>query len=241
MATIPAGFRGAAVPLAPGDLAAEAQSLRCSLAIIHAFSDIESGSSGFLSDGRPAALFEAHYFHKLTRGRFDASHPNISSPVWNRRLYGAGGAHQYDRLTEAMSLDRQAALQSCSVGRYQAMGFNYKMLGYQTVEDLWAAFCGGERAHLDGFGAFIRGSKLLPDLQANPPKFVSLAIGYNGAGEHANGYDTKLEAAWRHYVQKGENAPPSPVAFYARAANPSLIGNASLGAALLTAAMEHRV
>lgn len=183
-------------------------------------------------------LYEARYFSRQTRGKYDASHPNISSPIWNRSLYGPAGAHQYDRLAEAMRLDLNAALQSCSIGRYQVMVFNYRMLGYASPSDMWADFCAGERQHVKGFGAYITGAGLLPALRANPPEFVRLAIGYNGTGEHSLGYDTKLEAAWWYYEKHGENAAPSPVAAHARALRPSMIGNAEHGAALLAAAKK---
>ena len=46
--------------------------------------------------------------------------------------YGAGGAHQYERLAEAMSLDRRAALRSASWGIGQVMGFHAQVSGFQT-------------------------------------------------------------------------------------------------------------
>ena len=183
---VPTDFRGRAIPLAPGDINAEASVLQCSTAIIHAFSDIESAGGGFIpGDGRPKILFEARSFHVLTRGRFDLVAPNVSSPTWNRALYGAGGSHQYDRLAAALQLDRTAALDSCSIGRYQVMGSNSRMIGFASVEDMWAAYCDSERAHLDGFAAFCRAAGLVDELQADPPEFVRLALGYNGPGEPA--------------------------------------------------------
>jgi hypothetical protein len=233
MSTIPPNFKGKATPLGASDISNEAAALHCSVAIMHAFSDNESGGAAFIiHDGRPAMLYEARYFHHLTGGKYDQVNPNISSPVWNRALYGAPGAHQYDRLAAAMKLDPEAALQSCSIGRYQVMAFNFGMLGYKTVDDMWAAFCDGEPAHLAGFGAYIRATGLLPALQANPPKFTTLSVGYNGVGEHAQGYDTKLAAAYWHYVRNGDNAAPSPVAALSRAYYPQAIGSASIGAAL---------
>ncbi len=220
---IPVDFRGRALPLDPHDVSEEAAALRCSTAIIHAFSDLESGGvSGFLPDGRPKILFEARSFHVLTGGRFDLVASNVSSPVWNRGLYGAGGAHQYDRLAVALELDRTAALESCSIGRYQVMASNFRMIGYAAPEDMWAAFCDCERVHLDGFASFCLKAGLLLALQASPPEFVRLAIGYNGAGERANGYDQKLEVAFDHYCGRGENIVPSPLAPDARTENPTL-------------------
>src|SRR5262249_14797719 len=94
--TMPDNFRGAAMPLADADLDAAAADLGCERAVIDAVCDVESSGGGFLADGRPKILFEAHAFHKATGGRWDRTNPNISSPEWDRSLYGAGGAHQYE-------------------------------------------------------------------------------------------------------------------------------------------------
>ena len=73
---------------------------------------IETNGFGFLRDRRPVILYERHIFSKKTNHQFDASHPDISNPVGGG--YGAGGAHQYDRLERAISLNRTAALESAS-------------------------------------------------------------------------------------------------------------------------------
>lgn len=207
---IPINFKGAAKPLLPTDFRDEAALLQCEIAIIHAFADLESGgASGFLPDGRPQALFEAKAFHDRTGGRYDRVAPNISSAVWNRSLYGAGGAHQWDRFGIAYKLDPEAALLSMSIGRFQAMGFNFHLCGFNSVEDMYAAFCDSARAHLDGFSAFIRNAGLLPALRSSPPGFVKLAVGYNGAGERQNGYDQKLQVSFYHYAGLGEGIIPA--------------------------------
>ena len=196
----PADFRGTATPLGPDDITNAAAKLGCPVAIIHAFSDIESDGGGFLSTGEPVILLEAHVFSEKTGGVFDGSYPNISSPVWDRSLYGVGGLHQYDRLRQAMVLNPDAALQSCSWGRYQVMGSNFGILGYPTVADMAEAFCATEAAHLAGFDAFCTRNGLVRYMTSDPPDFVSLAIGYNGSGERANGYDQKLEARFDLYA-----------------------------------------
>lgn len=221
--TLPVGFKGRALPLGPDDISLVAGELNCTIAIVHAFSDIESAGSGFLPDGRLKILAEARVFHMQTGGRFDDTDPNISSPVWDRSLYGAGGAHQWDRFERMYNLAPEAALKSCSIGRFQVMGFNHKMVGFASVEDLWTAFADSERAHLDAFGEFIRAGGCVDEMQADPPDFVNLALFYNGAGERANGYDQKLEVTYYHYVSLGEGVVPtlSVLAPDARTENPT--------------------
>lgn len=205
---MPLEFAGAGTRLSAGDIDAEAQALGCASAVIHAVTDVEAAGSGFLPDGRPKLLFEAHSFYTLTRGRFGQS--NISTSTWDRSTYGAAGAHQYDRLAQAIKLDRNAALQSASWGLFQVMGSNYGVCAFKDVETFVDAMVsGGERAHLDAFAQFVEHNRLDAALRASPPQFATFARGYNGAGYAENGYDTKLAAAWRKWLSTSSAAPNS--------------------------------
>lgn len=223
MTAISTNFIGKHIALSPTDISDEASSLQCMTAIIHAFADLESGgASGFQPDGKPKALFEAKAFSDRTGGKYDHVAPTISSPTWNRALYGAGGQHQWDRFAIAANLDLQAALESMSIGKFQAMGFNYHLCGFASVQDMYAAYCDSEKAHLDGFSGFIKSAGLLAPLRSNPPGFVKLAVGYNGAGERQNGYDQKLEVSFYHLVSLGEGVIPTPSGIPSRVDNPTV-------------------
>ena len=171
-------FVGAATPLAAEDVAAAAGKLNCEPAAIWAVCDIESAGGGFLPDKRPKILFEAHIFGQLTQHRWDTTHPNISAPVWNRALYGADGAHQYDRLAEAIGLDRAAALQSASWGMFQILGMNYTVCCFAGVEEYVAAMCDSEGTQLSAFAEFCRHGGL--DRFLDTHDWAQFALGYNG-------------------------------------------------------------
>lgn len=188
-------FVGTATPLGATDVAVEAARLQCEAAAIWAVCDIESAGGGFLPDKRPKILFEAQVFGQLTKHRWDTSHPNVSSATWNRALYGADGAHQYDRLAEAMGLDSDAALQAASWGMFQILGMNYAACGFVDAEHYVTAMCANEAAHLAAFGAFCRHANLDRFLRAKD--WTQFALGYNGAGEAENDYAGKLAAAYR--------------------------------------------
>lgn len=205
---MPLAFAGAAAPLAAGDIESVAKTLNCGPAVVRAICDVESAGSGFLADGRPKILFEAHQFWIETKGRF--GHSNISSPAWDRSLYGAGGAHQYDRLAQAIKLARQSALRSASWGLFQIMGSNFSVCGFSDVEQMVTAMMTGERAHLDAFAAFCRANHLDDELRSTPPRFADFARGYNGSGFAANAYDVKLAAAWRKWSAVEATANPAP-------------------------------
>ena len=51
--------------------------LDCEVAAIKAVASVESLGSPFLSNGQPKILFEAHIFHRLTKGKYSKTHPNI--------------------------------------------------------------------------------------------------------------------------------------------------------------------
>lgn len=199
-------FAGQAVPLSDTDIAEVAASLGIERAVVAAVADVESSGNGFLPDKRPKILFEAHVFFRLTNGRFGQS--NISAPAQDHSLYGASGAHQYDRLAQAISLDRDAALQSASWGRWQIMGFNHEACGFADVETFVAAMMTGERAHLDAFAAFCRSMGLVPYLAALD--WEQVALRYNGKGQIAR-YAALLEQAYRDYAEETPEPPVVPL------------------------------
>lgn len=193
----PAAVPIAKIGLSPQDYAAAAARLDCTIAQIRAVDDVESKGSGFLPDGRPRILFEAHKFDAFTGGRFRASHPNISSASWNKQLY-FGGAAEWNRLNAAIALDALAALKSASVGRYQIMGFNHEAAGHATVETFWDAMKRSERDHLDAFVAFVESRKLRPAVRAissQAADCIAFARGYNGQGFARNAYHIKIAQA----------------------------------------------
>src|SRR3982750_38281 len=90
-----------------------AAALEVDVASIMAVAEVETSGAAFDTLGRPRILFERHYFHRLTSGRFDVTHARVSAE-------SAGGygkfAEQYGKLEEAYALDADAALRSASWG-----------------------------------------------------------------------------------------------------------------------------
>src|SRR6266487_1633721 len=85
------------------DIQFAAETIGCEVRAINAVSAVEAPNGGFIlpPDNRPVILFESHAFHTLTKGSYDSLHPGISTNSWVHN-YGASGAHQYDRLHEAI-------------------------------------------------------------------------------------------------------------------------------------------
>jgi hypothetical protein len=183
---MPLEFTGKSLAITSGGLAVASNNLGVQAPEIWTVFAVETSGCGFLPDRRPPILYERHIFSRLTDGRFDDG--DISDP--NPGGYGPSGAPQYNRLARAIALDRNAALQSASWGLAQIMGMNFRLAGFDSVEEMVAALCDAEDSQLLAFAAFLKSSKLDSSLQTHD--WTSLARGYNGPNFAVNQYDVKL-------------------------------------------------
>ena len=188
-------FVGTALPLDIQGMNEVLGRLNVGAAELWAVLNVETRGCGFLPDRRPLILFERHIFSRETNGEFDGSHPDISDPHWGG--YGAGGAHQYERLQRAVALDRRAALRSASWGIGQLMGFNAEIAGYGDVEEMITAMMNSEDQQLIGMAGEILHANL--DRTLRTRNWAAFARGYNGPAYEKNKYDTRLAAAYQKY------------------------------------------
>lgn len=153
---------------------------------------VETRGFGFLVDRRPQILYERHIFSKRTDRRFDTAHPGLSA----RQAGGyQGGGREYDRLKQAMQLDAAEALKSVSWGLPQVMGFNHRLVGFDTVEAMVEAMVEGEDRHLEALGQFIMASPKCR-LGITRRDWGTFAACYNGPDFRRNDYDNRLAAAY---------------------------------------------
>jgi hypothetical protein len=186
MSMPPLPFQGTARALSSEGLNAVSRKLGVFAPEIWTVLTVETSGFGFLPDRRPRILYERHYFHRLTQGKYDDG--DISDPKSGG--YGASGAHQYDRLARAVAKDRSAALRSASWGIGQIMGENFALAGFADVETMVVAMSQSEDQQLAAMGNFLIGSRL--DLPLQSHDWASFARGYNGAGYASHRYDTRL-------------------------------------------------
>lgn len=192
-------FTGPGTPLSQTAFDATIGTLGCDAPGLWALLAVETQGCGFLPDRRPKILFERHFFSRLTKGQYDASHPDISNP--SPGGYGAAGAHQYDRLAAAIALDQDAALQSASWGLGQIMGANHAAAGYADAAAMVAAFVADEGAQLAAMAAFIVHNALAHAVAGKD--WAAYARGYNGPNYAENAYDTRLAANNQRFVDHG--------------------------------------
>lgn len=160
------------------------------------------GKGGFVANGKPTILFEGHIFWKQLKNRgidpnkYASEHKTILYPKWVKSYY-KGGIAEYDRLNEAIEINREAALESVSMGMFQLMGFNYLNCGCNDVEDMWFRMC---KSEVEQFGLgleFLRIGGFTPYLKSKD--WTAFAKRYNGPEYYKNQYDKKLKIAYESY------------------------------------------
>lgn len=179
------------------DYARAAKALGCDMPIIQAFAEVESSGYAFWqfsdTDWRPKILFEAHWFHDLTNGKYDTTNPKVSSPTWNKALY-VYGPKEYKRLDEACALNREAGLKSASWGKFQIMGKHWARVGYTRLQDFINAMYRSEGDHLQAFCGFILTDPILYGALIQHD-FRTMTLRYNGEGQIGI-YAAKLQQAY---------------------------------------------
>jgi len=171
-------------------------------ALVHAFADVECGGRcGFGPSGRPVIAYEGHVFARLTHHQYDATHPLLSykyvrkaGPEWQAN--NKDQATAWATLNEAAALDHAAALQACSWGMFQVMGFNYSTCGYDNVDGFVDDMKRGPRGQLNAFVGFC---KAKPDLLAAmlARDFGTIAMLYNG--RDCGDYARRIERAYKNH------------------------------------------
>ena len=191
----PEEFQGTGAPIDAGGFTAACTAIGVSAPEIWAVLSVETSGCGFLPDRRPKILFERHYFSHLTDHEYDTSHPDISQPIPGG--YGLPGAHQYDRLAEAIALDRLAALQSASWGLGQVMGSNCRKAGFAGIEEMVAAMVLSESAQLGAMVSFVKSNGIDQQLRAHD--WAGFASRYNGRSYASHNYDGQLQHFFQLY------------------------------------------
>jgi hypothetical protein len=164
---------------------------------------VECKGSGFDNTGVPIILFERHIFYRQLSAedkvdiQLKASHqrPDLCNPVQGG--YGLESA-QHGRLYAACAYDRTAALESASWGLGQIMGYQWKSLGYTTLQEFINAMYHDEAGQLDAMIRFIKVNKLVNYL--NQHQWAAFAAKYNGRSYAINHYDTNLADAHKMFA-----------------------------------------
>jgi len=101
------------------DIEAIATRLGCTVKQVNAVAKVESAGGGFDNSGKPKILFERHWFHRLTGGKWSPMSYSMASA-------GGYGEPSWGKLSAACGRDPDAAFSSASWGKFQVMGGHWK-------------------------------------------------------------------------------------------------------------------
>ncbi len=209
--------------------------IKLEMPVLKAIMSVESNGSGFINNdpqGRAKILFEGHVFWRslqhfdVNPDEFIQGNEDILYRRWTRAHY-KGGAAEYDRLTKAMNIHKQAAIYAASWGKFQVLGENlehntkqrlyefatdpnkadFKDYYYHDIQDFYDKQQESEIYHLLDFLAFIqaktvKGTPLIDFVAGSDESkydWAKFAYGYNGSGYKKNQYDTKLKTAYDRF------------------------------------------
>lgn len=165
--------------------------------VLAAFIEVETGGSGFNTDGKIMIQFEPSWFKKQA--------PYAPSGLWS--LNGVDVQRkEWEAFNCAFGKDKNAAMMSTSIGLGQIMGFHYKRLGYVSVGAMWDDAKSGIDRQVYQIVKFIQtDNKLLNAI--NSLDWHIIATIYNGAyyremckkWGRKEAYDVAMKNAYERY------------------------------------------
>ena len=165
--------------------------------ILLAFIEVETGGKGFdLKTGKIMIQFEPSWFKKKA--------PYAPSGQWSVNKVDVQNK-EWEAFNDAFSKDKEAAMESTSIGLGQIMGFHWKRLGYTSVGAMWDDAKRGIERQIYQICQFIQTDSKLKTAIHNKDWHTIASI-YNGAGYkelakkyNREPYDVSMEKAYKKY------------------------------------------
>lgn len=172
----------------------------------------ESCGKGF-ENGRLLVRFENHHFFKhwgeQNRARYDAHFQFDDRKPWTGHVWRASASGSFEKVHQdqssewrcfefACSLDLEAARKSISMGGPQILGSNFVDAGFESVGEMFDAFCASEKRQIVAFFDFLQRVDANPVLALQKGDFRRFAEIYNGKG-NADEYSSRLKTALQTY------------------------------------------
>lgn len=141
--------------------------------LLLSFIEVETGGEGFdVKTGKILIQFEPSWFRKKA--------PYAPSGKWSVNKVDVQ-AKEWIAFNDAFAKNKEAAMESTSIGLGQIMGFNYKLLGYKAVGDMWDDAKRGLYKQVEQMWKFISNNKKLYRAML-AHNWHLMAIYYNGEG-----------------------------------------------------------
>lgn len=171
-------------------------------AVLRAVAQEESGGQAFaMVNGRkmPLIRWEGHYFDQRLKGaqRAEARRLGLASPTAGKVKNPKSQPARWAIVEKAMRINRQAALESFSIGVGQVMTAHWKVLGYKSVDEMIVTARGSVGGQIAVMAQYIVKFGLVDELQRKD--FTAFARGYNGPGFAKHGYHTRIAKAYARF------------------------------------------
>lgn len=168
-------------------------------AALQAVIEVESDGKAFaLVKGRqePLIRFEGHYLDRRLREplRSLARQQGLANPVAGKVKNPKDQPGRWALLTRATRLDKQAALESISIGVGQVMTAHWAKLGFDSVAAMIAEARSGVDGQIEVMARYIEKFGLVDELQRLD--FTGFARGYNGPAFFKQRYHLKMAVAY---------------------------------------------
>lgn len=172
-----------------------AKELGVEVAAIKAVVKIEAGPKleGFWAPGVPVVNYAKSLFDRYrakTKGR-KLKDAKVPSGLTGYAL------KEWTSLTNARKINADAADMGTYWGMFQIGGFNYKLCGCESVEEMVAKVCDSEFSQLEMFAVFIRNSGMLEALKKKD--WAAFARKYNGPSYAKRGYHTRMAKEYANF------------------------------------------
>lgn len=175
--------------------------------IIEALLLVETGGSGFFKDWngrrRIKIQFEPHVFVRELKkigvnARLRRARSGMYTVLVNEKVILRNKVDrqfkEWSAFNAAWEVDKTCTMLATSWGLGQIMGFNYKLAGFDSVDDMVTDFKKSEEVQLNAMLVFIQNTNLLGKLKRKDWK--GFARGYNGKYYYKYKYDTRLNDAY---------------------------------------------
>lgn len=166
-------------------------------AALRAFIQVETGGIGFAKDtGKLIIQFEPVWFKRKA--------PYAPSGAWTLNKVDRQ-SQEWIAFNDAFKKYPDAAMESCSIGIGQIMGFHFKTLGYATVGEMWDDAKRGEYQQVLQMVRFIKSFPALYNA-LKEKNWHLVATYYNGSGYKQlavkygrEPYDLSMAKAYQKY------------------------------------------
>lgn len=196
----------------------EADNLNIDVNFVLAIMTVEAGKKPFGPNGMPIMRFEPHVFNGQLRQQGVSGSPGTwadGNKLVGRKVDGVscegGQAGEQACLAKAISINKEAAYRSISMGIGQIMGFNYKLANFNNAEEMFQSFSqsgGGLKAQLHGMFNLIKASPAILNT-IKSKNFSAFTKAYNGAKEGSDlhsRYTQALQNAYYNHQKQGKKA-----------------------------------